>query len=63
VATDFSDSVQIAMFYNVIVFAITFLLLFLLPSPAHLDAPLRTSVQIDSPPPATRIGAPQFPDT
>jgi EmrB/QacA subfamily drug resistance transporter len=47
VATNFSDSVQIAMLYNVAVFAITFLLLFFLPSPAHLDAAPRTDIQID----------------
>ncbi len=46
VAIDFSDSVQIAMFYNVIVFAITFILLFFLPSPAHLDAPPRTDIDV-----------------
>jgi EmrB/QacA subfamily drug resistance transporter len=45
VATDFSDSIQVALFYNVVVFALTFLLLFFLPTPKHLDGP----------PPATQI--------
>jgi hypothetical protein len=47
VATNFNDSVQVALFYNVAAFAITFLLLFFLPSPAHLDAAPRTDIQID----------------
>jgi len=39
VATNFNDSIQVALFYNVAVFALTFLLLFLLPSPKKLDGP------------------------
>jgi len=46
VAIDFSDSVQIAMLYNVLVFAITFVLLFFLPSPAHLNAAPRTDIDV-----------------
>ena len=39
IATNFNDSIQVALFYNVAVFALTFLLLFLLPSPKKLDGP------------------------
>ena len=45
IATNFDDSIQVALFYNVVVFALTFLLLFFLPTPKHLDGP----------PPATQI--------
>jgi hypothetical protein len=46
VATNFSDSIQVSLFYNVAVFAITFLLLFFLPSPKHLDGP-PPAIEID----------------
>jgi EmrB/QacA subfamily drug resistance transporter len=36
VAIDFTDAVQVALLYNVGVFALSFLLLFLLPTPGHL---------------------------
>jgi EmrB/QacA subfamily drug resistance transporter len=39
VAADFTDAVQVALLYNVAVFALSFLLLFLLPSPQHLGGP------------------------
>jgi EmrB/QacA subfamily drug resistance transporter len=36
-ATNFDDSIQVALWYNVGVFALSFALLFLLPEPAHLN--------------------------
>jgi hypothetical protein len=39
VAADFTDAVQVALLYNVAVFALSFLLLFLLPTPQHLGGP------------------------
>ena len=46
VATNFSDSIQLALLYNVAVFAITFVLLFFLPTPAHLSAAPRTDIEV-----------------
>jgi hypothetical protein len=47
VATNFNDSIQVALFYNIAAFALTFVLLFFLPSPAHLEAGPRTDIEID----------------
>ena len=43
VATDFTDAVQVALFYCVAVFALSFLLLFLLPTPQHLGGAPRAA--------------------
>jgi hypothetical protein len=38
-AINFDDSVQVALWYDVAVFALSLLLLFFLPSPQHLGGP------------------------
>jgi EmrB/QacA subfamily drug resistance transporter len=46
VATDFTDAIQVALLYNVAAFALSFLLLFMLPSPQHLArAPAALAVE------------------